>query len=54
MRKIAHFGAWFGEKLEVFGSSFLDARFRSSGTFREEIAGDEGEHFIDEALLFAR
>lgn len=40
MREITDFGAGFGEKLVIFRPSFFDARFGSSRTFGEEIAGD--------------
>lgn len=54
MRQVAHLSTWFGEKLVVFWSSLFGAGLGSAGTFREQIAGDESEHFINQTLLFAR
>ena len=41
------------EKLIGFRSSFLGAGFQSTGSFRDEVSGDGGQHSVDEFGLFA-
>jgi hypothetical protein len=52
--EVASFLSWFGQELVVFRSSFSGAWLAASGAFWHRIAGDGGEHLIDELILLAR
>lgn len=43
--------AWFDEKLVVLGAAFAGPRFAAAWSFWNRIAGDDGEHLLDQLLL---
>src|SRR5580658_10003621 len=50
-REVAHFVAWFHKELVVFPASLFGSRLAAAWPFRDEIAGDQFQHLINECLL---